>query len=440
MRCEGHSCSAQAAYKCAGCRSAVYCSKRCQVAAFPKHANECVISAPRTRAAAAAEAEAVHKAFVFDVDGTLTKFPGVSFNSLFVVYTAAVHSKMDAIFKNYYALQGLIKDLKEKDIDLFGVNWGGALVGDEKVKFDENFVQSLARVVVMANSRDSRWTEDHPLSVFLLSEDPFGWGKAAVENWVDTKFLTDEIETMRKWLESKHREHGGLFSVVSNSWRASISYMLGRLGVAHLFNLSWNANKKERALGSAFRSFARMITGEYQADVVRIPTKPDHWMDGFSAEMRPRSESGAPLWRMLPNGFRFVPLIEQAKSLGITSVFYLDDSNRDIGEMTKLARMTDHHYVESIEGEKNPPRFDLVKLFEIQAGQQTLWLGSQGVPETLDKVLAEDEPKYSRVIKLADTRLENTSDFSMENVSEGVGRPFWSAGEIRRLKELGQEE
>lgn len=146
------------------------------------------------------------------------------------------------------------------------------------------------------------------------------------------------------------------------------------------------------------------------------------------------------MWRMLPNGLPFVPLIEQAKSLGITSVFYLDDSNRDIGEMTELARMTDYHYVKSIEGEKNPPRFDLVKLFEIERGEQTLWLGSQRVPQILDEVLAEDEPKYSRVIKLYDTRSENSSNFSMENVSEGVGRPVWSAGEIRCLKELGQEE
>ena len=335
-------------------------------------------------------------AHVFDVDGTLTSRPGQDPNSLFGTYIAIMCVKIFAVFAgtDKYTVDALIKDLSFESF--FGVRWGEHLPNDTTTVFGEELVRSLGEMDISMDNY-SEWS-NHPLAIYLLSEDPLKWGKDGVYKWTDEHVHGD---LLRKWL--RKQKSAALYSVVSNSWHASVVYMLECLGIAELFNLSTNADPKTRSLGSAFRTFERFVTKSGEAEIDRVFFKSEHWLPPITS----RSKG----WRMMPNGEVFVPLVDQAELLGIKSVVYVDDSRDDIEDMANLAR-----HVLNTPAEHDPLCFNLIRLFVTEAGRSTQWIGDNGVADKLDVILQKQEPSASRIVVLADTRSKDAEDHIKEIV------------------------
>lgn len=370
MQCRGTpACNKRVQFRCTGCSEAVYCSKDCQTKHYPIHARGC------------ARDSGEHRVLAFDVDGTLTPYAGAHGYSLFAAYTQAMTAKAIATFTGPDArdVDSVIEDLMHSGATLFGVAWGEPLPYDTAdAHFDANLVRDLyAHVAAVAASPRTVRLHTFILGAYILMEDPFDWSMEIVARWVDSALPSKTQQNLLTWLWDMYGKTAPRkFSVVSNSWRASVVSMLTYMGIDNLFNLSQSVDTVTGSIGSAFRTYERFPTDEPIAKMAMVAQKGLHWYDPTPAT----SASGAGRWRLVtPNAAgKHVLLMDQAISMGITSIVYVDDSATDITNMADML-------VRSVS--KQGPRFDLVKLFlDNSQLQMPQWIG---VNETVGKLIAD---------------------------------------------------
>lgn len=383
-------CGGDAPFHCAGCRGVSYCGEACQEVHFAAHAPRCgggtasaaepaswrededeEVGAAAMRLGAPVEFTSWDEveevpgggvACVFDVDGTLTPYPGSNRKSLYFRYEAVMNSHAIGLYHDL-GRDGMIARLAGEFSRSGSIGWG---ITDP---------EAAARAVVEAIDpplpppgerravpRISPWT---PGGAYLLSDDPLDWAQDGIRLYVDQHTTPDERRAMRIALERARALSGRPLSVVTRSWKRCVEYYLEAVGVDNLFNLGIDRTRTDRgetALGSIFRTAGRGGTkgtsgaGKEELMLTKLPGIEEGGTLYYEAGYAPES------------------LARQANIIGVRRVVFVDDDVNVAFDLQRLLDAKPDSYDDHVQ-------IDVVVLGNAPAfgGNRVAWLGTDAL-------------------------------------------------------------